>query len=362
MNILFDATVLEIPFTGIAKSTLLLYQKCYELNSNIIINGFLKKQPFSDLPENIKIHRLRDYFYRNLYSKNSISRTINRFNPDIIHFPWNGNIPSVFKNTKTVMTLHDVLPLEIPNYFGNDTNKQLYITKTQNDLERCDIVFTDSFYSKKQIENNFHIKNEIKVNYLAPTMSQRMDMTFKKPDFEYFVYVGGYDQRKGLDALIKAYFRLYESNKTSCKLIFTGKPGPISADFQRLIEKGRTLGIIEERGYVSDNELSHLISNSVCLLYLSKYEGFGLPPLDAMNLGCPVITTKYSSIPEICGDAALYVEPDNIEEVCEKMSLLEDKKDLRNVLKQKGILQASSFTWEKTARLFLDTISQAGKI
>jgi glycosyltransferase involved in cell wall biosynthesis len=360
MNILFDATVLEIPFTGIAKSTLLLYQKCFELDSNLILNGFLKKKPFSDLPENIKNHRLRDYFFRNLYSKQSINRTINHLNPDIIHFPWNGNIPSGLRDVKTVMTLHDVLPLSIPNYFGNDDDKQHYITKTQNDLDRCDIVFTDSFYSKNQIENNFQVKNEIIVNYLAPTLSQKIDKTFKKPDFEYFIYVGGYDQRKGLDALIKAYFRLYESNKTCCKLIFTGKPGHISTDFQRLIEKGRTLGIIEERGYVSDNELSHLISNSVCLLYLSKYEGFGLPPLDAMNLGCPVITTRYSSIPEICGDAALYVEPDNIEEVCEKMSLLEDNKDLSNVLKQKGKLQASLLTWEKTARLFLDTVSQAG--
>jgi glycosyltransferase involved in cell wall biosynthesis len=160
-----------------------------------------------------------------------------------------------------------------------------------------------------------------------------------------------------LDSLIKAFFSLYENKKTKCKLVFIGNPGPISNDFQRLVEKGKKLGVIEERGYIADDELAFLISNATALLYLSKYEGFGLPPLDAMNLGCPVITTNYSSIPEICGEAVIYVDPDNIEVVVEKMWLLENNSEIRDDLKRKGLVQASRFSWEKTAKIFLDHIS-----
>jgi glycosyltransferase involved in cell wall biosynthesis len=358
MNILFDATVLEIPFTGVAKSILCLYENCFKIDPCIHFNGFIKDKPFSELPSYIKLHRFKKAYFAESYSKNTIKPVVESIKPDIIHFPWHGNIPCRFKNVKTVMTLHDVLPLEIPNFLGNIKQKNLYINKMQKDIDKCDVIFTDSFYSKKQIENNFSVKHEIIVNYLAPTLSTCKNNTFKKPNFQYFIYVGGYSSRKGLDSLIKAFLSLYEKNKTKCKLLFTGTPLTISNDFHRLMEKGKELGIIEERGYVSDDELSILISNSVGLLYLSKYEGFGLPPLDAMGLGCPVITTKYSSIPEICGDAVLYVEPNDINEVAEKMLLLENNNDLRDDLRRKGLIQASSFTWGKTAKIFLDNISR----
>jgi len=358
MNILFDATVLEIPFTGVAKSTLCLYQKCFAINPHIHFDGFIKDSQFSKLPDIIKLHKLKKKTFGAIYSKSTINQILEKIKPDIIHFPWHGNIPYKFKNVKTVMTLHDVLPLEIPNYLGSSKQKKSYINKIQKDIDRCDVLFTDSLYSKNQIEKKFHVKHEIIVNYLAPTLSECKNNIYKKLDFQYFIYVGGYAARKGLDSLIKAFFLLYENKKTKCKLIFTGTPGPISEDFQRLMEKGKKIRIIEERGYISDDELTFLISNSIALVYLSKYEGFGLPPLDAMSLGCPVITTKYSSIPEICGDSVIYVEPNDIDEIAEKMLLLENDNDFRDKLKDKGLVQASLFSWERTAKIFLDNISK----
>lgn len=357
MNILFDATVLEIPFTGIAKSTLCLYENCYTLDPHIQFDGFIKKEPSSKLPDIINLHKLQKRFFSVPYSKKSIEQIVKKTKPDVIHFPWHGNIPHKFDNVKTVMTLHDVLPLEIPNYFENGKQEHLYKSKLQEDIDKCDVIFTDSFYSKKQIEKNFDVRCKTLVNNLAPTLSQRKNPAFKKPSFQYFIYVGGYAPRKGLDSLAKAFFSLYENKKTKCKLLFIGNPGPISNDFQRLVEKGKKLGIVEEKGYISDNELAVLISNSVALMYLSKYEGFGLPPLDAMNLGCPVITTNYSSIPEICGDAVIYVEPDDIDAIAEKMLLLESNSDIRDDLRRKGLVQASCFSWKKTAKTFLDHVS-----
>ncbi len=358
MKILFDATVFEIPFTGVAKSTLCLYEYCIKMDPNLDVCGFIRNKTYSKLPDNIKLHKLNKKVFEKTYSQSTIYRILDTYKPDILHFPWNGNIPLKFKGGMTVMTLHDVLPLEIPYYFVSTNQKTNYLKSLQQDIDNCDVIFTDSMYSKRQIENNFRVRSEIIVNYWAPTLSKNQSFIQKKPEFQYFIYVGGYASRKGLDSLIKAFFSLYESKKTKCKLLFTGTPLFISNDFKELIEKGKKLGIIEERGYLSDDELIFLISNSVALIYLSKHEGFGLPPLEAMNLGCPVITTRYSSIPEVCGDSAIYVEPNDIDEVATKMLLLENSADIREEFRCKGLLQASSFSWEKTAETFLNHISK----
>src|SRR5450830_39340 len=127
MNILFDATVLEIPFTGVAKSVLYLYENCQKIDPNINFYGFIKDKPFSKLPSYITLCHLQKNFFEKKYSKSTINREVKRTKPDIIHFPWSGNIPFKFKNLKTVMTLHDVLPLEIPNFFGSRGQKYSYI-------------------------------------------------------------------------------------------------------------------------------------------------------------------------------------------------------------------------------------------
>lgn len=356
MNILFDATVFEIPFTGVAKSTLYLYENCLKINPAIEFNGFIKERVYSQLPDNLRIHKLENHYFEKAYSKSTINRLINAYKPSILHFPWSGNIPSKFNNVKIIMTLHDVLPLEIPNYFGNPSQKKIYMRKVQSDIDKSDVIFTDSNYSKHQITKNFKVKSNIVVNYHSATIPFIQDKSLRSLDYQYFIYNGGYAARKGLDSLIKAFFLLYNEKRTNSKLLFTGIPGGISKDFDRLMIEGKRLGIIEEKGYVNDQDLAELLTNAIGLVYLSKYEGFGLPPLEAMSAGCPVITTKYSSIPEICGDAALYVDPDNIAEVAEIMELLEKDAQLRSECIVKGISQSLLFSWDKTANTFLNNI------
>ena len=97
----------------------------------------------------------------------------------------------------------------------------------------------------------------------------------------------------------------------AARLVLAGEPHYFSADFRSMVERGRSAGWLEELGYVSDAELAALYGRALALAYPSKYEGFGLPPLEAMVLGCPVITTRGTSLPEVCGDAAVYVDPDD---------------------------------------------------
>ncbi len=103
-------------------------------------------------------------------------------------------------------------------------------------------------------------------------------------------------------------------------------------------------------------ELVHLIKTAKALIYPSRYEGFGLPPLEAMTLGCPVITTRATSIPEVCGDAALYVSPDDKQDLAKAILAVENHDHLRQDLRARGIEQAKRFTWENSARVYLDAL------
>ena len=122
------------------------------------------------------------------------------------------------------------------------------------------------------------------------------------------------------------------------------------------MKRCKSLNLVEELGYVTDSMLVSLYKGAQGLIYLSKYEGFGLPPLEAMSLGCPVITTKFTSIPEVCGNAAIYVEPENIEETAASMKNLWCNEILKNKLKPECIKQANNFSWEKTAKKFIEII------
>jgi alpha-1,3-rhamnosyl/mannosyltransferase len=206
--------------------------------------------------------------------------------------------------------------------------------------------------------DEFIIKSEPKVLYLAPMADtgEQASTAHARQKERYFIYMGGYHQRKNIDKLVKIFIDLHQKKALSTKLILTGNINYYSPELKRLIEKGYDLGIVKEMGYVSDIELKKLVSRAVALVYPSKYEGFGLPPLEAMALGCPVITTRGTSIPEICEDAAYYIDPDNESEFADGLIALDSDDQLRERLKAKGFLQASKFSWERSAKAFLSAV------
>jgi glycosyltransferase involved in cell wall biosynthesis len=112
-------------------------------------------------------------------------------------------------------------------------------------------------------------------------------------------------------------------------------------------------------GYVADEELKELYRNANCFIYPSLYEGFGLPPLEAMYNGCPVIVARSGALPEVCGDAAFYCDPYDPEDIAEKICLMMTNDNLRNEFREKGLSQARLYTWEKCARATLSTILEA---
>lgn len=355
MKIDIDGSVLQHHATGIAKTLLFLYEACYRLEPSLELEVLHRLPLMSELPEymdsNTIFPRSNELFWRNLF----LPAYILKSKPDITHFPWNGNVPRFLMGTKVVTTINDVLPIEIPMYFPNNNRRQSYLEKTQESIDRTDLIVTISKYSKEQILKNFKVENDPVVIYPGPTLNN--NVTSKKKDKNnYFLYVGGYDPRKGIEILLKVFIGLHEENKLNTKLILTGAKNYYSDELKYLIDKGLKLGIIEEKGYVSDLQLINLYSNALALIYPSKYEGFGLPPLEAMNLECPVITTKCMSIPEVCGQSAYYVDVDDTKNFENALITLENDESLREKLKKDGIKQAANFSWQSSAKKFLKEV------
>ena len=168
---------------------------------------------------------------------------------------------------------------------------------------------------------------------------------------DYIFYIGGFNERKNVPAVINAFLNISDKFP-NLKLVIAGKPNHIQS-----LKIKSECGIdifnnnkIEWKGFVFDFDIPELYSNAKFFIYPSSYEGFGLPLLEAMKLGTPIITTKLGSIPEVTGSAALYLNNTSVEELTEKMLTLIENEDLRTKLVNLGKLQALNFSWKKTAQ------------
>ena len=129
-----------------------------------------------------------------------------------------------------------------------------------------------------------------------------------------------------------------------------------------LMQKNINLGNIIEKGYVSDYELSILYQNSKGLIYPSKYEGFGLPPLEAMNHGCPVLTTPYSSIPEVCEDAGVYVDCDSYKNIAYSINTIINDQEKRGKYISLSLVQSKKFNWANSAKQIIEICERVNNI
>jgi len=361
MKIALDASVFQIPPTGIAKVTLGLYEACRKRDPSLDIQ-MLHHQPLQvRLPAGFRSVPWTTRGVPSRFGRQwALPLYAARARPDAIHFPWNGGVPRGLGRTRVVVTLHDVLPLEIPGHFQGEGEERAYRRKKQRDLDRTDLLITDSEYSKKRILQNFSLAAEPLVVHPGPTlqMAKGIGLEAGASDHSYFLYVGGYHPRKGVDRLLDVFTGLRRAGKLSGRLVLTGSREYFSAAFRKQVEEAVAEGLVEERGYVSDEMLATLLAGARALVYPSKFEGFGLPPLEAMALGCPVITTRGTSLPEVCGDAAVYVDPDDPNDFARALVALEQDDGLRRDRKERGLRQAARFQWEKAAETYLEALGR----
>jgi glycosyltransferase involved in cell wall biosynthesis len=154
--------------------------------------------------------------------------------------------------------------------------------------------------------------------------------------------------------LLEAFQLVKESTNTDFQLVLSGKVGWKVESLMKVIRALVNSGDVIHTGYISEQEAACLYNGASVFVYPSQYEGFGIPAVEAMACGCPVIASNSSSLPEVVGDAGVLVEPNNVEALSEAIFKILHDGDLRRVLKEKGVERAAQFTWERTAKATRD--------
>ena len=259
---------------------------------------------------------------------------------------------------KVVVTIHDLSIFIYPQHH-TEANYQFVTRNVHQAAREASFIIADSENTKREIRRFLHVPEEkIEVVYLAAgdifyrkcsggSLTQIKDKYKIKK--RYFLSVGSMEPRKNLGRALVAFKALIEMKKADYQFVITGGRGWKNVAFYNLIRK---LDIDEHlifTGYVPEEDLPALYQGADAFVYSSLYEGFGLPVLEAMVSGIPVITSNTSSLPEVAGDAAILVNPTEVFEIYEAMEALATKPQLREKLRVKGKEQSTKFSWEKTA-------------
>ena len=280
---------------------------------------------------------------------------------DIFHFP--NFIVQPVKKGKTVATVHDLSFRLFPQF--TEPGNLVYLNKCiERTFERADHIIADSCSTKEQIIAEYKYPEEqITVVYLgiaeylsSKVSAQDQERVRKKYSLpkEYLFYCGTIEPRKNLKTLFKAFSLLKKRHEFAhFKLVLTGMKGwRLEQIYGPMSQYGIRNDVIFTN-YVPDEDLSALFSMATVFIFPSYYEGFGLPPLEAMACNVPVISSTAPSLPEVLGDGALYFDPDSPEELEDTIVKVLTDESFTEQLKRKGKKQAEKYTWEDTAKAVL---------
>jgi glycosyltransferase involved in cell wall biosynthesis len=278
--------------------------------------------------------------------------------PDIVHSN-NFFCPKGLRNTRLVYTLYDLSFLQHPEWH-TEVNRLGCFNGIFEASLFADFIIAISEHSKRHFLQMFpHFPQErIEVVYPASRFSTPLEKAHptELPALEpqgFWLNVGTIEPRKNQTRLLKAYAALKNSGGRTLPLVMAGGYGWLMDDFrQSLMDLGLT-GDVSVLGYVDDSTLQWLYENCFALVYPSLFEGFGLPVLEAMSLGAPVIASGLTSIPEIVDDAGLLVDPLSEKSISSAMHRLTLEEGLRERLKTLGMQRARCFSWENAARSVL---------
>lgn len=279
---------------------------------------------------------------------------------DLVHFPTHLGA-TVFGPTGTVVTVLDVIQHLFPSKYLNRISSRLYMVCAKIAARRAAAVITISEASKRDIVRVYRLDpNKVTVTPLgvdpvfrvydpgqiAPVARRKYGI-----DSRYILYVGGFDFRKNLRVLVSAFARLRREHGP-IRLVMVGKipsgRDPVFADVLQAIE---TLGLSKDvilAGFVPNEHLSLLYNGAAAFVFPSLYEGFGLPVLEAMACGTPVIAYNRSSIPEVVGDTGILVDELDTNTLADAVHGVLSNPDLAQSKREQGLVRAKEFTWDKT--------------
>jgi len=280
--------------------------------------------------------------------------------PDIIHAN-NFFCPIGLSHARLVYTLHDISFLRYPE-FTTEQNRWICFNGVFKASLYADVVLAVSTYSRESFLDVFpHYPPErIEVIELGSRFAPDRPLTRPSPPelsrrfgAGFWLSVGTLEPRKNLRRMLRAFAEYRQGTDDPLPLVLAGGRGWMEEDLETYIGALGLTNDVTPLGYVSDDELAWLYRNCHAFVYPSLYEGFGLPVLEAMTLGAAVITSNVSSLPEVAGDAALYVDPSNTSDITRAFKRLAGDGDLRERLKAMAVEQSRKFSWERSAARIL---------
>lgn len=280
----------------------------------------------------------------------SVPKLLHSLAIDVYHIPDTNPLPISRRGARVVSTIHDSAEFVVPfRFHWYQAAYRRIISKIQG--RHSDAVLTVSESSRRDLVKYLGISPEaITVTPLGVTPladpELRKGMNREAP---YILYVGVLENAKNVDRLVEAYATLSPDLRQQFSLYLVGRKANAYPRICQLIEQHGIADRVRVFGYVSDDELNRLYAGADVFAYISDYEGFGLPILEAMRYGLPVLTSNKTSLPEVAGDAALLVDT-RIESIVRGLSALLQDAGLRQELAEKARLRASGFRWENTAR------------
>lgn len=305
--------------------------------------------------ENAKTEKyIRYLITKNVFIKKVIRKLLCSFS-DVFstryNLYWQPNFIPIksIKARKIIATIHDFSwelfpefqPQERVKYFQDN----FYIQ-----IVRCDHIITGSYFTKKEILDRTSVKPE-NITVIYHGINHRLF----KPNLKnlniqqkYILAVGSIEPRKNLKNLLLAYSQCEKAFKDAYHLYLVGDSGWKNDEIMKLVESMNQW--VHPTGYISDAKLVDMYRNASVFVYPSFYEGFGIPPLEAMACGTAVIASNTSTLPEVCEDAAYYVDPLDIRAIMEGIKKVLSDEVLRQELISKGLKHAQKFSWEKCAK------------
>lgn len=283
---------------------------------------------------------------------------------DILFLP-NFNQFAIGKTKKLAITVHDLSPFVLPEFYNTKRRIWHASLPARKTLARADVIFAVSEFTKLELIKLFNVAPEkIVVTHLGVDHSlfqpnipearlREVRNVYGLPG-EFLLYFGTIEPRKNVVGLIQAY----NAMQTNIDLVIAGRPGWKYSEVFREIEKSPKKRNIHVLGFVEEADPPALLKLAKAFVFPSFYEGFGLPVLEAMSVGTPVVTSQVTSIPEVTGDTALLVDPYNVPSIAKALDVIVTDAALRESFSKKGIAHAQQFTWDKTAEKVLESFNR----